>query len=49
VPRDEKDTPLVADIDGQRDAHIREDDDVLERDKEKCGHLSFRFHLAYEK
>ena len=44
VSRDEQHALLVPDVHGERDAHVREDDDVLERDEQKCGHLSFRFH-----
>ena len=44
VARHEQDSLLVTDVHGQRDAHVREHDDVFEGDQEKCGHLSFRFH-----
>ena len=45
VARHEQHALLVADVHGQRDAHVREHDDVLERDQQKgVGHLSFRFH-----
>ena len=36
VARDEQHALLVADVDGQRDGHVREDDDVFERNEQKC-------------
>ena len=38
VARDEQDALLVADVDGQRDVHRREDDGVVEGDEKQCGH-----------
>ena len=43
--RDEQHALLVTDVDGQRDVHLREDDDVVERDEQqlasrRCSHSS---------
>ena len=35
VPRDEQHALLVADVDGDRDVHVREDDEVVERYEEQ--------------
>ena len=43
VDRDEQDALLVADVDGKRDGHVREDDDVFERNQEQSCH---RVHLT---
>ena len=45
VPRHEQHAFLVADVGGDRDVHVREDDDVVKRDKQsvlKIHHLSSR-------
>ena len=41
VPRHEQDALLVADVGGDRDVHVREDDDVVKRDKQQRAQ---RFH-----
>ena len=38
VARDEQHALLVADVDGQRHVHGREDDGVVERDEKKLSH-----------
>ena len=38
VLRHEQDTILVADVDGQRHVHVREDDDVFEWDEQQLAH-----------
>ena len=38
VARDEEHTLLVADVDGDADSHIREDDGVVERDEQQGAH-----------
>ena len=39
VLRHEQDAILVADVDRQRHVHVREDDDVVERDEQQLGHV----------
>ena len=39
--RDEQHALLVADLDGQRDVHVREDDDVVEGDEQQLAHGGF--------
>ena len=41
VLRHEQDAILVADVDRQRDVHVGEDDDVVERDEQQLGHVRF--------
>ena len=43
VDRDEQDALLVADVDGERDGHVGEDNDVFERNQEQSCH---RVHLT---
>jgi hypothetical protein len=38
VARDEQHTFLVADLGGDGDIHVREDDDVVQWDKQKRAH-----------
>ena len=37
VARDEQHSLLVADVDGDRDVHVREDDRVVKRDKQQVA------------
>ena len=39
VDGNEQNALLVADVDGERDSHVREDDDVLQWDQEKRCHV----------
>ena len=41
VPRNEHDTVLVPDVDGEGDVHAREDDGVFQRDEQQIGHGGF--------
>ena len=38
VPRDEQHALLVADVDGDGDVHVGEDDEVVERDEQQRAH-----------
>src|SRR5262249_56850221 len=39
VPRDEQHALLVADVDGDGDVHVREDDEVVQRYEERRAHV----------
>jgi hypothetical protein len=46
VTRHEQDTLLIAHVGGDRDVHVREDDNVVKRDKQQpCQRFS---HLSLE-
>jgi hypothetical protein len=48
VARHEQYLGLVADVDRERDGHVREDDDVLQRNEQQLSHWQFLIGSRYK-